>query len=125
MSEKSGPSITAIDAAIIAHRAWVARFRSVITGISTEEFDPQEIRNDRICAFGQWLHANPDCCGDANALEDLMNRHKHFHEIAGQIAVMIRQHFPRDQIDDYMTEFDAMSKQLTNQLMQARSSRPD
>lgn len=125
MSEKTNSSAEAIDAAIVAHRAWVARFRSVMSGISTEKFDAVDIRNDRVCVFGKWLHADPECFGDPQVLNDIKTQHKYFHEIASQIAVMIRQGFPRDQVDLYMAEFDEMSKQLITQLMHIKSSLQD
>lgn len=125
MTDQNTTSTQALDAAIVSHHAWVARFRSTISGISTETFDAEEISDDRRCAFGQWLHAGPDYFGDAWMLDDIKSRHKYFHEIAAQIAVMLQRGYPRDQVDAYMTEFDAMSKQLVAELMRAKSALRD
>jgi methyl-accepting chemotaxis protein len=112
-----------IDKAIVAHRAWVTRFRNIIEGISRERFDPVDLRNDTICAFGRWLHGEPAPIADAAALTEIKVEHRHFHEIAAQIAIMLHQEFPRDEIDAYMTEFDAMSKRLIDRLLLLKAAR--
>ena len=46
--------IRQIDAAIIAHDQWKARLLAAVEAGSSE-FQPDQVRADERCAFGQWL----------------------------------------------------------------------
>jgi hypothetical protein len=113
---------TRIESAIASHQAWVARFRSILSGISTEKIDPDVARDDLRCAFGQWLHSETARFDNPVSHERVKALHRAFHEIAGEITVMIRDNHERAGIDAYMIEFDNLSKQLVGLLRTMKSN---
>ena len=113
---------TRIESAISSHQAWVARFRSILSGISTEKIDFDVARDDTRCAFGQWLHSDAAQFDNPVSHERVKALHRSFHEIAGDITVMIRDNRDRADVDAYMVEFDNLSKQLVGLLRTMKSN---
>jgi hypothetical protein len=110
-----------IDDAIVAHRAWVARFRSSSKGLNTEKFDLSTARDDSACELGQWLRS-PACSTvlSADLHRTISVLHQTFHEIAGQIAHQLNQHESPETSQEYLREFDALSKELVQVLIIAK-----
>ena len=113
--------IETIDAAILAHRNWVARFNTKRSGISTEVFDLNKAGDDSGCEFGKWLnsdsalqHLGPQSHARIKAL------HATFHEIAGDLAGRLNRLDIDEGTQNLMYEFDNLSRQLVQLLMQAK-----
>jgi len=114
-------TIETIDAAILAHHSWVARFQTSLKGINTESFDIGKARDDSACVLGQWLQSerSRDLLGaDAHAL--IMVIHATFHEIAGNIAEKLNQHESSSDIAAWLVEFNNLSSQLVMLLMHTK-----
>jgi hypothetical protein len=74
----------AIDAALAAHAQWKKRLQDAIeTGQST--FQPENVRKDNVCQFGQWLFALPDADRQAAMFTKVRELHASFHRTAGEI----------------------------------------
>jgi hypothetical protein len=110
-----------IVAAIVGHRSWVVRLRTAIAGINTEVFDVSKIRDDTACVLGRWLLTDQASAlmGDG-AHKEIVVLHKLFHDMAGSIAEQIKQYDSRESIAPRMVEFDDLSKQLVQTLIQAK-----
>ena len=80
-------SLELIDAAIVRHLEWVARFRTALAGTGEQNIDLGQASDDSTCALGKWL-ALPET-KDLLGM-DYLNRtqalHGTFHEIAGAIV---------------------------------------
>lgn len=115
-------TIETIDAAILAHQTWVARFQTSLKGINTESFDIGKARDDTACVLGMWLLSDrsrellgPDSHNQIVAI------HATFHEIAGNIAERLNHHESGKDIEDWMVEFDSLSRQLVMLLMRTKT----
>jgi hypothetical protein len=76
--------IRQIDAAIIAHDQWKARLLAAVESGSSE-FQPDQVRADALCAFGQWLHqAEADLKGSLH-YERVRDLHARFHRAAADV----------------------------------------
>lgn len=110
-----------IDEAILAHRAWVARFQRALAGVNTESFDLAKARDDRACVLGKWLTSDSS---ESVLSPDLRNSittlHAAFHETAGEMAARLNRQDSTGATRDYMTEFDKLSKQLVQLLLVAK-----
>jgi hypothetical protein len=110
-----------IDDAIVAHRAWVARFQSSLKGLNTEKFDLSKARDDSACELGQWLRAPASSTVlSADLHRTISVLHQTFHEIAAQIAHQINQYESQETCQEYLLELDALSKELVQTLMIAK-----
>ena len=110
----------AINDAIISHRAWVMRFKTHLSGVNTERFNPDEVTDSHACAFGQWL----DTCSDSfrspqgkHAIEEL---HDNFHKVAGDIAILIQEFDQPSDLEPYFVALEELSRELIQRLMQER-----
>lgn len=108
--------------AILAHQTWLARFQNALNGKDRDPLDPAPIRDDTLCNFGKWLHAHPEAFPSPQDYARVKAMHLAFHETAGDIALMIRQHYARDSIDIYMDEFLQQSKSLVAELLATRAA---
>lgn len=114
-------SIDTIDAAIVAHRAWVSRFQTWLNGSNTEVFDLTKAQDDRACTLGQWLLTESSMAALGGESHTRITRlHSAFHEIAGDIADRLNQHQSLDDSQALVNEFDNLSKQLVQLLKLAK-----
>ena len=73
------------DQAIEAHRQWKVRLRSAIA--NQQSLDADTICRDDRCPLGQWLHGQGGHrWGDRPDFVQLIDRHREFHQAAGQVA---------------------------------------
>jgi len=104
-------------AAILAHQTWVARFQNAVKGIDREEQNPDLVRDDTLCQFGRWLHANPGAFSSPMAYERIKLMHRSFHTAAWEIAVMLQEHKPSESLERHMNALRDQSKLLASTLM--------
>lgn len=115
-------TIETIDAAILAHQTWVSRFQTSLKGINTESFDIGKAQDDTACVLGQWLlseHARTLLGHDAH--NQIMAIHATFHEIAGSIAERLNKQESGKDIEEWMVEFNRLSKQLVTLLVHTKT----
>lgn len=114
-------TIETIDAAILAHQTWVARFQTALKGINTESFDIGKAKDDTACVLGRWLLSDraPELLG-VDSHKQIVAIHATFHEIAGSIAERLNQRESGQDIDAWMAEFKNLSGQLVMLLMGAK-----
>lgn len=90
-------SLELIDAAIVRHLEWVARFRTALAGTGEQNIDLGQASDDSTCALGKWL-ALPET-KDLLGM-DYLNRtqalHGTFHEIAGAIVGSMQANDPEE-----------------------------
>jgi hypothetical protein len=112
---------TIVDA-IVGHRSWVVRLRTALSGINTEVFDLSKVRDDTACALGRWLLTEQALAwlGD-EAYKEIVTLHQMFHDMAGFIAEQIKRYDSSAMVFPMMTEFDDLSKQLVQALIQAKT----
>lgn len=110
------------DAAVMAHMAWLARFQSVMTGISRERFDADQIADHTICDFGRWLYANPGAFADAAAFESVCDLHRRFHAQAARIAEAFRFNEPSRVLAPMMRGLEDLSAELVDALYEANAA---
>ncbi len=74
-----------ITSAIGSHGLWKSRLAdAVATGRS--DFDPDEVRPDNRCEFGQWLHHDLDSAHKVDDyFKDALSMHANFHRLASEI----------------------------------------
>jgi hypothetical protein len=110
-----------IDAAILAHRGWVSRFKTAFDGINTEHFEMAETVDASACDLGWWLLENvsrqqlgPESHDQIQAL------HARFHHLCGVLASQLNQRLVGQDHEVSLVELDAISKNIVNLLLQAR-----
>lgn len=114
-------SIDTIDAAILAHRAWVARFQTALKGINGEIFDSTKTGDDRVCELGQWLNSESasQLLGD-EAWHRITALHQTFHEIAAGLATSLNFDRTSSENRQLLGACDDISKQLVELLLIAK-----
>jgi hypothetical protein len=106
-------SIDTIDAAILAHRAWVGGFKSACKGISTETFDLARARDFSSCALGRWLSSEAAQLQlGVTPHEEICSLHRSFHETAGTIAERLNRGQMQHETQVLIAQFDELSKEL-------------
>ena len=110
---------TVFDDAISAHTSWVTRFGNSMRGIDRESFDPEQIRDDTICEFGRWLHANATLFLDIERYEQLNRLHQSFHEEAAEIAAMLGQNARPRTLQARLVGLSGLSGQLVRAIKDA------
>ena len=116
-------TINTIDAAILAHRAWVARFQSALRGDNDEVFDIGRAADDSACALGGWLRtaAAGELLGpDSHAR--IVALHATFHEVAGNIAQQFNGHASAGEIASWLAGLERLSGQLVACLEQVKKT---
>jgi hypothetical protein len=79
--------IRQIDAAIAAHDKWKADLLAAIEAGSSE-LEPDDVRADGLCAFGEWLSsAGPDLRASLH-FERGCDLHARFHEAAADVLAL-------------------------------------
>ena len=73
---------------ITAHLSWRNKLAKVLDGTSSEKLDVHQIAPDDLCTLGKWLYAHGrDRFGRLAEYKSLLQTHKEFHLMAGQIAL--------------------------------------
>jgi methyl-accepting chemotaxis protein len=73
------------DSAIEAHRQWKVKLRSAID--KKEQLDAATISRDDCCTLGRWVHGpGQQQWGHRPNFVDLVDKHAHFHQAAGEVA---------------------------------------
>lgn len=111
---------TTIDDAISAHISWLARFQNVLLGIDRERFDPQQISDPTLCAFGRWLQAHPDFTANAEHVKRVETLHQRFHEKAGTIAKLLGDYARHHVIETHFQQLSELSGQLVEILYEVK-----
>ena len=110
-------TIDTIDAAILAHRAWVGGFQSCFKGINHEIFDLAKARDWSSCILGRWLSSEMarQQLG-ATSHQEISGLHTRFHEIAGTIADLLNRGQVQCETQELISQFDELSKELVRLL---------
>ncbi|HEX5786131.1 MAG TPA: methyl-accepting chemotaxis protein [Burkholderiaceae bacterium] len=79
-----------VDAIIDAHRQWKVKLRDAIETHAT--VDTATLSRDDCCALGKWIYGDGGSrLGHNASFTQLIERHKVFHHVAGQVGEMINQ----------------------------------
>lgn len=113
-------NLTTIDNAILAHRAWISRFRASVSGISTEKFSTAEACDDTACSLGKWLLTDSTDQLPTLVHYQIVAQHKIFHRYAADIVELINHCESTATIDSNIAELDKLSKQLIALLTAAK-----
>jgi hypothetical protein len=79
--------IRQINAAIVAHDEWKARLQAAIESGSSE-FQPETVRADDLCPFGQWIQSAEPALQDSLHYERVRTLHAQFHEAAARVLAL-------------------------------------
>ncbi|MCK9410632.1 MAG: CZB domain-containing protein [Bacteriovoracaceae bacterium] len=71
---------------ITAHLAWKDRLERLISGVSTENLDPEIIQKDNHCALGKWIEQSEEKFKNDLEFIELRETHKEFHKYAAQVV---------------------------------------
>ncbi|MBP3222261.1 MAG: CZB domain-containing protein [Neisseriaceae bacterium] len=71
--------------AIAAHAAWVDKLELTLKGQNKEEYDPEVVGANHLCALGKWLEGEGKALQSFKEFETLKTEHAAFHECAGGI----------------------------------------
>jgi len=113
--------IETIDAAILAHRGWVSRFKTAFDGINTEHFELVRTVDHSACDLGWWLHGDASVAllgADRHAQIHVL--HVRFHQICGHLAEQLNLREMGQGHQEHLTELDAISKSIVKMLLQAK-----
>lgn len=110
-----------IDAAILAHRGWVSRFKTGFEGINTEFFELANTVDHSACDLGWWLGQDEsrELLGP-DAHKHIQFIHARFHELCGSLGSLLNQRKAGKRGRELLVELDALSKEIVNLLLQAR-----
>lgn len=78
-----------VDGFIDAHRQWKVKLRDAIE--SRASVDAVKLARDDCCSLGQWIYGDGKRLNERPGFVDLINGHKRFHQVAGEVAVLINQ----------------------------------
>lgn len=71
--------------AIESHAHWKSKLRMAIE-LGVSEFTPDQVREDKNCMFGEWLHHYiEDAYRDTPEYREIVSLHANFHKEAGEI----------------------------------------
>lgn len=76
-----------IDSIIDAHRQWKVRLRESID--SGEKVDVATLSRDDCCVLGKWIYGDGQRLRARESFVALVNKHAHFHQVAGQVGQLI------------------------------------
>lgn len=110
-----------IDAAILAHRGWVSRFKTGLAGINTEYFELSITEDHNACDLGWWLRQEEsrDLLGP-DSHEQVLAIHKRFHEICGLLGSSLNRRMAGQHHKEQLHELDRHSKTIVSALLRAR-----
>ncbi|WP_170211616.1 methyl-accepting chemotaxis protein [Rhodoferax bucti] len=78
-----------VDTIIDAHRQWKVKLRDAIE--SGAPVDVGTLSRDDCCALGKWIYGDGQRLGNRASFTELIQRHAHFHRIAGQVGTLINE----------------------------------
>ena len=79
-----------VDGIIDAHRQWKVKLRDAIENHATVDTDT--LRRDDCCALGKWIYGHGrQRFGTQPRFVELIERHKHFHQVAAGVGELINQ----------------------------------
>ncbi|MBT9550987.1 MAG: CZB domain-containing protein [Hydrogenophaga sp.] len=107
-----------VDVFIDAHRQWKVKLRDAIE--SRDKVDVAALSRDDCCALGKWIYGDGQRLSARSGFVDLIERHKHFHRVAGGVAEMVNQRHYR-QAEDALAPGTPFS-QATSEVVLALSS---
>lgn len=111
------------NSAIQAHTNWKLRLLSYCRGTLGEKLDVFALRQDNVCALGQWLHGEAKTLMAGPTLAELVRAHAAFHRCAASVATMIESG-QQSAADKLLTapdsEFSKLSIQVVGPLMKLR-----
>lgn len=78
-----------IDSIIDAHRQWKVKLREAID--DGAKVDVKNLSCDDCCALGRWIYSDGQRFAQRPTFTELVQRHKHFHTVAGQVGTLINE----------------------------------
>ncbi len=108
-----------LNKAIKNHSVWKVRLKDAVdTGKS--EFTPSQVRDNNMCAFGQWLNSLPLSEKSLEEYKNISALHAEFHATAAKVLQMAldgRKEEAHTALTDIRGDFMYTSAKLTNALM--------
>jgi hypothetical protein len=101
-----------IDAALVAHIKWLVIFKNHLSGVERNQLDPEVVRADAACSFGQWLHANQGALPFPDQFAQIETLHAAFHFAAAEMAAAVKANQNHKEIKRQMVELQSLSAQL-------------
>ena len=113
-----------IDAAILAHRGWVSRFKTGLDGINTEYFDLASTQDHNACDLAWWLRKDEsrEMLGPQTH-EHIQASHARFHQLCGLLGAQLNERTAGRIYQDRLAELDAISKEIVRILLSARDKK--
>ena len=110
-----------INAAILAHRGWVSRFKTGFEGVNTEFFDLKGTFDHRACSLGLWL-SDPQALTllGSEAHARVLALHLKFHQICGSLGTLLNQRDIAQSPAGQLAELDSISREIVQILLRAR-----
>ena len=110
-----------IDAAILAHRGWVSRFKTAFDGINTEHFEMDRTVDHSACDLGWWLRSEDSVHALGKESHDrIVALHERFHQICGVLATQLNHRQGGLSHQEPLAELDTISKGIVSILLKAR-----
>ena len=78
-----------VDSIIDGHRQWKVTLREAID--QGDKVDVATLSRDDCCGLGKWIYADGQRLRERASFMALVNKHAHFHQVAGQIGQMINE----------------------------------
>ncbi|MEZ5646424.1 MAG: methyl-accepting chemotaxis protein [Burkholderiaceae bacterium] len=76
-----------VDSFIDAHRQWKVKLRDAIE--NRETVDVATLSRDDCCALGKWLHGDGQRLAARASFSELVDRHRHFHQVAAGVGELV------------------------------------
>lgn len=86
-----------VDSIIDAHRQWKVKLRTSIEDKTL--VDVSTLSRDDCCTLGKWIYGEGQHLASRATFKELVERHKNFHQVAGQVGEMINQRKYREASD--------------------------
>lgn len=103
--------------AIAAHAAWIDKLTLTLKGQNPEEYDPEVLGADHLCAVGKWLYGDGKSLEKFPEYETLRKEHAAFHECAGGIVKKHRQKHFADAMFDLRNTLVELSQNVQTALV--------
>ena len=78
-----------VDGFIDAHRQWKVKLRDAIE--NREKVDAETLSRDDCCPLGKWIYGDGQRLSSRTSFTDLIDRHRQFHRVAGDVAKLVNQ----------------------------------
>jgi methyl-accepting chemotaxis protein len=78
-----------VDGFIDAHRQWKIKLRDAIE--NRAKVDADVLSRDDCCALGKWIYSDGQRLSASPRFTDLLQRHRSFHQVAGQVGGLVNQ----------------------------------